>query len=204
MNKFSTTLLFSATLLASNAYVGVAAAADTNPYRSAKQLSTDMQSVSAIRVPSNPLIDLPGGDIDPDSEVGQIQQAASQSDAVLLAKVISKESKWVGKIIITTATMDVVETMKGKSERRIRVSYPGGVVGPIAQYVTHTPALQIGETAVVFIDEPKSDALRDLDSFEFSAEKAKIAILAPEQNEARLDENVRLKRNLNRIRAAVK
>ncbi|GAA6137911.1 hypothetical protein NBRC116583_16580 [Arenicella sp. 4NH20-0111] len=197
MNKLFINLLFGATLLASSACSPVAFASELSG------LDTHQQSHS-IKLPTQPLIDQPNGDIDPDSEIGQIQQSAAKSDAVVMGRVLSKKSTWIGKVIVTTATIDVLETMKGKTNRQVQVSYPGGVIGPIAQYVTHTPALNVDEVAVLFISEPQSEALKKMDSFEFSTEKSKVAILAPEQDESRLEENVRLTRHLNRIRAAVK
>jgi hypothetical protein len=165
----------------------------------------ERQTVPRV-TPLRTLTDLPGRGVEPQSDIAQWEQAAAHSDAVVLGRVIDKRAQWVGRLIVTTATIEVMESMRGPvaEKSRVRISYPGGRVGDIAQYVTHTPSLKLGETAVLFIDRSTSEAMRNLETFEFSVEDAKIALVAPDDDPERLRENVRIQRELQRIRAAVK
>ncbi len=83
---------------------------------------------------------------------------AREADVVVLGRVLSVTSRWVGegsqKSIATEVKLGVDEAMKGKAQKEIKFGIPGGVVGEIGQVVHGVPSFQVGESVVVFLHRP--------------------------------------------------
>jgi len=126
------------------------------------------------------------------------------SKNIILAKVKSLSSKWVGKVIITTADVEPIETIKGKIQSKsLKVSYVGGTVGNIRQTLSHSTLLEEGETAILFLtDAHKKSALAGTQVFSHS--QGKIHLLNKNENINRLKSNQRILGLVNKLQAEVR
>jgi hypothetical protein len=82
-----------------------------------------------------------------------LAQLATESEAIVLAKVIDNTCAWNPErtIIWTETTMDVIESWKGALEGHIAIKEPGGVVPPIGQLVHGMARYRPGDTVLVFM-----------------------------------------------------
>jgi len=117
---------------------------------------------------------------------------ATPSQNIVIGKVKSLSSKWVGKVIVTTADVEPIEILKGKAQSKsLKVSYVGGTVGNIRQTLSHPIELVDGETAILFLtDADKSSAFAG--SKVFSHYQGKIHLLSKNENVDRLKSNKRI------------
>ncbi|TQV87937.1 hypothetical protein [Aliikangiella coralliicola] len=133
-----------------------------------------------------------------------IEAMVSPSQQIVVGKVSSLSSRWVGNIIVTTANIEPLETIKGKATRgQLKVSYVGGTVGVIRQTLSHQTTLEEGETAILFLsDAPKKSALSG--SKVFSHASGKIQLLKKGESISRLQSNGRLSKLLGNFRQQAK
>lgn len=76
------------------------------------------------------------------------------ADAIVqgrVQKVEARQSK-DGARIMTYATVEVAESLKGQGVSTVEVVQPGGVVGDVGQRVSGTARLQVGDEVVVFLE----------------------------------------------------
>jgi hypothetical protein len=78
-----------------------------------------------------------------------------KAQSIVHAKVRGARTHWSanGKMILTTYTLEVEETMKGQASRTVELTTIGGKIGDLTLYVSGMPAFQTGEDAVVFIEK---------------------------------------------------
>ena len=133
-----------------------------------------------------------------------IEAMVSPSEQIVVGKVSSLSSRWVGKVIVTTANIEPLETIKGKATRgQLKVSYIGGTVGVIRQTLSHQATLEEGETAILFLsDAPKKSALSGSKVFSHAA--GKIQLLKKNEDISRLQSNGRLSKLLGNFRQQAK
>lgn len=126
------------------------------------------------------------------------------SQNVLIGKVKSLSSKWVGKVIVTTADVEPIEVLKGKAlSKSIKVSYVGGTVGNIKQTLSHPIELVDGETAILFLtDANKNSAFKGAKVF--SHYQGKIPLLDKKEKIERLKSNKRILGLVNKIQAVTR
>lgn len=81
------------------------------------------------------------------------------SDAVVRGKVKKVESRWTGdhRQIVTDVTIDVDEFIKGKGNKTVQITQPGGEVEGIGQKVSGLASFTPGEEVVVFLARQGSD-----------------------------------------------
>lgn len=130
-----------------------------------------------------------------------VSSMVTPSSDIVIAKVKSLSSKWVGKVIITTADVEPIEMLKGKSQvKSLKVSYIGGTVGNIRQTLSHPIELVDGETAVLFLtDAHKSSGVAGTKVFSHS--QGKIHLLDKDENINLLKSNKRISGLVNKIQA---
>lgn len=87
-----------------------------------------------------------------------IEDLVKKAESIVQGTVRRSRTEWSsnGKIILTTYTIDVEETIKGKPGRSIELTTVGGQVGDITLYVAGMPAFQTGERAIVFVERSGS------------------------------------------------
>jgi hypothetical protein len=137
-----------------------------------------------------------------------IEELARASDVVMVGRVIKSHTRWVGRKIVTTSTVEPLRNgiFKGHDPNRgkIEVACLGGTLGAISQQVTHEATLQVGEIAVIFLVEPRTGAAWHIRGWRIINEWGKIAILRPGEPESRLENNPHLKLRLEDIKNRVK
>ncbi len=86
-----------------------------------------------------------------------LEELVDRADLIVVGECAAVRSTWLGDRIVTVATLDVAETVKGHHRDRVTLFLPGGVgpTGrfPIAQVVGGTPRIQAGEQAFAFLTE---------------------------------------------------
>ncbi len=77
-----------------------------------------------------------------------------KAQSIVHGKVHSRSTHWStnGKLILTTYTMDVEETIKGPVSKSVELTTIGGKIGDLTLYVSGMPSFETGEEAVVFIE----------------------------------------------------
>lgn len=131
----------------------------------------------------------------------------NESDLIVLGKVIGKQSRWVGKKIITTAQVSVLEVFKGKKRKSIEIDYLGGSVGFITQDFSHETTLDVGEVSVLFLKNSKlvkssSDA-KAKTTMNIINESARITLLKPQDRPSRLKNNIKIQDFLKKLRKSL-
>jgi hypothetical protein len=62
------------------------------------------------------------------------------------------------QLIVSTAVLEIVETLKGAPAATLEVEVEGGTVGDLTLKVSDLPSLQAGERAVFFLDAGRGGA----------------------------------------------
>lgn len=77
-----------------------------------------------------------------------------KSNKIVAGQVNSSRTYWSsnGKLILTSYTITVRETMKGESSRTLELTTIGGTIGGMTLHVSGMPSFEKGEDAVVFIE----------------------------------------------------
>lgn len=90
---------------------------------------------------------------------------ARQAEAIVLGRVAGSRSEWVGRTLVTVATIRVEETLKGRKAGTVEVVLPGGVDAarrvPVAMTYPGAPRLLDSERVLLFLDDSdiRPDAL---------------------------------------------
>jgi hypothetical protein len=58
------------------------------------------------------------------------------------------------QLIVSHATVEVIETLKGPAQQSVRVAVEGGTVGGLTLEVSDMPTLVEGDEALLFLDSP--------------------------------------------------
>lgn len=84
-----------------------------------------------------------------------------QADTIVVGRVLGTQSEWVGKTLVTVATVEVDETLKGAKADTVEVVLPGGIDAsrrvPIAMTYPGAPKLLPDEEVVLFLDRTSLD-----------------------------------------------
>lgn len=84
-----------------------------------------------------------------------LDQMTIESDTIITGKIVNKESYREKGKIFTDVTVLVGENIKGKTENKIIVQVPGGVVGDIYAQVSDVPMFENNEEVLLFLKENK-------------------------------------------------
>lgn len=87
-----------------------------------------------------------------------LDDLVKKANRIVVGKVSSSRTYWGGngKIILTTYTVEVEESIKGQASPSVELTTIGGKVGDIELRVSGMPAFEKGESAVVFIENSGS------------------------------------------------
>jgi hypothetical protein len=95
-------------------------------------------------------------EVPPETTPGELtlEQVATNADSILVGQVtdITYYQEGEGNIY-TQVTLSVEQTIEGETGMEVVIEVPGGIVGGLKMVVTDTPHFQLGERAVVFLDE---------------------------------------------------
>ena len=122
----------------------------------------------------------------------EIKQLSEKSDVIITGKVTQQNASWNESKtrIYTYATIQVEEYLKGSNnENSIVVSYPGGEVGDIGEFYTHTPKFANNEEVLVFLKKDKSGS-----SFKVvNGEEGKLTVISDAKTGEKItSQNVRV------------
>ena len=81
-----------------------------------------------------------------------LEEMTQKAGSIALVRVKGSRTYWQGKLILTTYTVDVQETLKGVPSRSLEITAVGGVIGPTTLHVAGMPVFRTGEDAVVFVE----------------------------------------------------
>ncbi len=83
-----------------------------------------------------------------------LDELTAKADAILVGEVTDIASYQEGEgNIYTLVTLSVEQTIKGESGGKVVIKLPGGEVDGLGLWVSDTPSFQLGEKAVVFLEE---------------------------------------------------
>lgn len=78
-----------------------------------------------------------------------------ESQLIVVGRVVDSKSVWIDRDLVTLATIEVSETLKGAAARRVTVTLPGGIDSnrkfPVAMTWPGAPRLEVREELVVFL-----------------------------------------------------
>ena len=85
-----------------------------------------------------------------------LEEMATRAEVIALGTVEKVESAWTpdGRMIVTTATIEIEKGLKGGPWRRVSIRIPGGRVGDQTMVASGAPTFREGERLVVFLEKP--------------------------------------------------
>jgi len=94
-------------------------------------------------------------DIGPPTDIASRARGAGR---VVVARVIDvhaqfETNRFGDQLIVSSALLEVLETLKGAPAATLGVSIEGGTVGDLTLKVSDMPAMRSGDRAVFFLDE---------------------------------------------------
>ena len=126
---------------------------------------------------------------------------ARVSEVVVVGRVESVQSRWVGKKIYSMAAVSPLEQLKGRTPTVLKVVFAGGTVGNITQTVSHEPELIAGEIALLYL---RSTSQKSLESgLRIVSEAGVVRLVAPHQKTSRLQNNKRIRMRIAAARAEI-
>jgi hypothetical protein len=132
----------------------------------------------------------------------QLSDLARNASHVVIGKVAKTEARWVKRKIVTSATIEVVESLKGTvaRDKRLTVTVLGGRVGVLEQDVSHEATLETGEIALLFL----SDRAGTGNELRIVGPGGKQTLLGRGMAQSRLQSNRRLAAYLKHVREVVR
>src|SRR5262245_6607661 len=77
------------------------------------------------------------------------------AEVIAIGRCTETHSAWEGRILVTLATVNVTETLKGSGESTITVALPGGIDAnrrfPVAMTYAGAPTMRPGEDVFLFL-----------------------------------------------------
>jgi hypothetical protein len=84
-----------------------------------------------------------GGQVD-------VDQLVQRAGLIVHGSVVSKEPRWIGRVIYTHYELQVHDTLKGPVRSSVLAAVPGGAIGNVQLTVPGSPDLSVGEHIVFF------------------------------------------------------
>jgi hypothetical protein len=83
-----------------------------------------------------------------------LDDLVSKAQKIVIGKVTNVRTHWSddGKLILTTYTVEVQESMKGRTLRTLEITTVGGKLGNLILNIAGMPSFENGETAIVFVE----------------------------------------------------
>lgn len=86
----------------------------------------------------------------------------AEAEVIAIGRCVDVRSEWQDRVLVTLATIEVSETLKGQPASRVVVTLPGGVDAnrriPVAMTYPGAPTIQVGESVFLFLDAAADDA----------------------------------------------
>ena len=83
-----------------------------------------------------------------------LDDLVKKASKIVVGKVSNSRTFWSdnGKLILTSYTIEVQETIKGQASRAVELTTVGGRIGDLVLHVSGMPSFAQGEDAVVFVE----------------------------------------------------
>lgn len=85
-----------------------------------------------------------------------LDDLVSRAPTIVVATVTARRADWesygASRLIITTVTLDVEQTLKGSAPRTLQIEVMGGTIGDETQRVSHVPEFRVRERDVLFLN----------------------------------------------------
>jgi hypothetical protein len=83
-----------------------------------------------------------------------LESLVKKAERIVVGEVSGSRTYWSdnGKVILTSYTIQVQETMKGTRSRTVELTTVGGRMGDVTLHVSGMPAFESGEQAVIFVE----------------------------------------------------
>lgn len=102
------------------------------------------------------------GEADGSAEEQMIRQLSQGSDLIVTGRCLDTRSMWIenNRVLVTLATIDVGETLKGEPGQTVTVVLPGGIDAnrrfPVAMTYPGAPTIAAEEEVFLFLDHDTS------------------------------------------------
>lgn len=84
-----------------------------------------------------------GGQVD-------VDQLVQRAGLIVHGSIVSKEPRWIGRVIYTHYELLVRDTLKGPVRSSVLAAVPGGAIGNVQLMVPGAPDLAVGDQLVFF------------------------------------------------------
>jgi hypothetical protein len=115
-------------------------------------LSTRWATMAVNAPPEDPFQSVPNTSLANDLSV---EDMVHKADLIAIGTCVGTKSVWVGRSLMTLATVSVSETIKGTEQNEIAVALPGGIDAnrdvPIAMNYAGAPRITSGEDVLLFL-----------------------------------------------------
>lgn len=85
-----------------------------------------------------------------------LDDLVSRAPTIVVTTVTARRADWEfygnSRLIITTVTLEVEQTLKGSAPRTLQVEVMGGTIGDETQRVSHVPEFRVRERDVLFLN----------------------------------------------------
>ncbi|WP_018278072.1 hypothetical protein WKI13_20955 [Teredinibacter turnerae] len=140
-----------------------------------------------------------------DSAGMRMQHASEVSSDVFVGRVLKTESRWVGKVIVTEATVAPMQVLKGNlGSKSVQVVTMGGRVGNIAMTSAHEIALKENELAIFFVKDTGEKSLYGKGKKTFAAGEGKILLKSAATSKDAYFNDARVQQQVRAIEAQIK
>ncbi|HYR87120.1 MAG TPA: hypothetical protein VE422_23765 [Terriglobia bacterium] len=87
-----------------------------------------------------------------------LEDLVKKASKIVVGRISDSRTFWSdnGKLILTSYTIEVQETIKGQASRTVELTTVGGRMGDLILHVSGVPSFAQGEDAVVFIENSGS------------------------------------------------
>ncbi len=84
-----------------------------------------------------------------------VDELVKKANRIVVGRVNASRTYWSpnGKLILTSYTLVVEESMKGSPSRTVDITTIGGTIGTLSLHVSGMPSFENGEDAVVFVED---------------------------------------------------
>lgn len=79
-----------------------------------------------------------------------VDQLVQRAGLIVHGSVVSKEPRWIGRVIYTHYELLVRDTLKGPVRSSVLAAVPGGAIGNVQLMVPGAPDLAVGDQLVFF------------------------------------------------------
>ncbi len=84
-----------------------------------------------------------------------LEDLTKKAHDIVVGRVTNSRTYWSSnrKLIFTSYTLQVDESIKGQAARSVEITTIGGKIGDVELHVSGMPSFQAGESAVVFLEQ---------------------------------------------------